>query len=166
MMPCVRDRKLKNSGSSGPEKPELIHLFEQDIGIEDTKHRFLAERRRHRRHAELDFAACLFALDAAVLRPPFLREIAARQQLDARDDRLIDHARNQVHFVKHPVDAQAHQRGVALGLEVDVRCALLESVAQDMIQRRDDRRGGGIELFGLARKKFLVAEIDRRASWR
>src|ERR1700680_412134 len=29
-----------------------------------------------------------------------------------------------------------------------------------MIQRLDDRGGGGIEFFRLGRKKFLVAEID------
>ena len=31
-----------------------------------------------------------------------------------------------------------------------------------MIQRSDDRRGGRVELFGLGRQKFLVAQVDRQ----
>ena len=62
----------------------------------------------------------LLALDAAVLRPPLLRDVAAGQELDARDHRLVDDLRDDVDVVQDPVDAQAHQGELALGLEVDV----------------------------------------------
>ena len=39
--------------------------------------------------------------------------------------------------MQHAVDAQPHERDLALGLEMNIRRALLERIAQDMIQRLD-----------------------------
>ena len=102
----------------------------------------------------------MIALDASVLRPPFFGEVAARQKLDARDDRLIHHLRDQVNLVQHAVDAEPHERRLPLGLEVNVRGTLLERVAQDVIKRFHDRRGGGVEFFRFGGEKFLISEID------
>ena len=57
---------------------ELVHAVQYYVGIEDPEDRLLAERGRHRRHAQLDLASILLALDAAVLRPPLFGEVAAR----------------------------------------------------------------------------------------
>ena len=43
---------------------------------------------------------------------------------------------------------------------MNIRGALLERVAQDMIQRRDDWRGGRVELLCFGRQKLLVPEVD------
>ena len=134
----------------GRREPELVDPFQQHVGIENAQHRLLAERRRHRRHAQLDLAAVLVALDAAVLRPPFFGDVAAREQLHPRDDRLIDDARDDMDVVQHAVDAQSHERRVALRLEMNVRRALLEGVAEQMVERLDHRTRTGIELLGFA----------------
>ena len=43
---------------------------------------------------------------------------------------------------------------------MDVGGALLECVAQDMVERLDDGRGGRVELLMLGGEEFLVAEVD------
>ena len=151
MMPVGRAMKSWNFGRSWPEKPELVDALQQDVGVEDAQHRLLAERGGHGRDAQLDLAAALVALDAAVLRPALLGEVAAREQLDARDHRLVDDLRDQVHVVQDAVDAQAHEGELALGLEVDVGGALLEGVAQDVVERLDHRRRRRVELLRLRR---------------
>ena len=88
----------------------------------------------------------LLALDAAVLGAALLREVRAGEQLDARDDGLVDDLRDHVDVVQHPVDPQPHQGEVALGLEVDVGGALLEGVGQDVVEGLDHRRGRGVEV--------------------
>ena len=126
MIPFVRARELvERSAVRSAAKPELVDALQQDVGIEDPEHRLLAERRRHRGDAELDLAPALIALDAAVLRPPLLGEVAAGQQLDARHDRLIDDLRHGVDVVQHAVDAQADERDVALGSKwmSEARCS-------------------------------------------
>ena len=148
MMPVgPRDEVVELRQVVGGE-PELVDALQQDVGVEDAQHRLLAEGGGHGGDAQLDLASALLALDAPVLRPALLGEVAAREQLDARDHRLVDDLRDQVHVVQDPVDAQAHQRQLALGLEVDVGGALLEGVAEDVVERLDHRRGRGVELLG------------------
>ena len=91
------------------------------------------------RDAQLDLAPALLALDAAVLGPALLGEVAAGEQLDARDHRLVDDPRDQVDVVEDAVDAQPHEGQLALGLEVDVGGALLEGVGQDVVEGLDHR---------------------------
>ena len=49
---------------------------------------------------------------------------------------------------------------VALGLEVDVGGALLEGVAQDVVEGLDHRRRRRVELLRLPGQELLVAEVD------
>ena len=79
----------------------------------------------NRRHALQNFldggvSQRAHALDAAVLRPALLRDVAARKKLHARDGSLIHDLRNHVHVVQHAVDAKAHERDMPLGFEMDV----------------------------------------------
>ena len=119
-----------------------------------------AEGGRHGRHAQLDFVAVLLPLDAAVLRAALLGDVAAGEQLDPRDERLVHDLRDDVHVVQHAVDAQPHQRDLALRLEMDVRRPLLEGIAEEMIEGLHHRRGRRVELGGVGGEVFLVAEID------
>ena len=57
------------------------------------------------------------------------------------------------------VDAQAHEGQLALGLEVDVGRALLEGVAQDVVEGLDHRRRRGVQLLVLAGEELLVPEV-------
>src|SRR2546427_312261 len=84
-----------------------------------------------------------------LMRPPLLGEVAAGEELDARDHRLVHDLRDQVHVVQDPVDPEADEGQLALRLEVDVRGPLLERVAEDVVEGLHHRRGGGIELGGL-----------------
>ena len=63
--------------------------------------------------------------------------------------------------MQHAVDPQPHQRQLALGLEVDVGGALLEGVAEDVVERLHDRRRRRVEVGLLLRQELLVAEVDR-----
>jgi len=65
-------------------------------------------------------------------------------------------------MLQPPVDAQPHERDVALRLEVNVRGALLERVAEQMIERLHNRRRRGVELFDLGGEIFLVAQLEGR----
>ena len=80
----------------------------------------------------------LLALEAPVLGPALLRDVAAGEELDAGHHGLVDDARDQVHVVEDPVDAQADQGELALGLEVDVGGALLERVGEDVVEGLSD----------------------------
>ena len=62
--------------------------------------------------------------------------------------------------MQDPVDAQAHEGEVALGLEVDVGGALLEGVAQDVVEGLDHRRRRRVELLRVRGEELLVAEVD------
>ena len=62
-----------------PGEPELVDPLQQDVGVEDAQHRLLAEGGGHGGDAQLDLAPALLALDAAVLRPALLGEVAARR---------------------------------------------------------------------------------------
>ena len=92
----------------------------------------------------------------------FSARLAPDEQLDARDDRLVDDLRDHVDVVQHAVDAQPHQRQVALGLEVDVRGALLEGVAQDVVERLHHRRRRGVEVGRGLGQELLVPEVHGR----
>ena len=130
--------------------------FSEDVGVEDAEDGLLPERGGHGGHAQLDLAPALLALDAAVLGAALLREVAAGEELDARDHRLVDDPRDQVDVVEDAVDAQPHEGELALGLEVDVGGPLLEGVGEDVVEGLDHGRGRGVELLGaLERNSWL-----------
>jgi hypothetical protein len=141
---------------------QLVDALQQDVGVEDAEDRLLAERGRHRAHPKLDLAAALVPLDPAVLGPTLLREVRSGEELDAGDDRLVDDLRDDVDVVEDAVDPQPHQGEVALGLEVDVGGALLEGVAEDVVEGLDHGGGGGVEVGGGLGEELLVPEVDGR----
>ena len=148
---------------------EVLHLLEDHVRIEDTHHHLLAEGNRHRGDADLDvFAAPLPHLDAAVLGAAFFGDIHARQELDARGDRRVYRLGQVVDGVQAAVDAEAHHRHAALGLDMDVAGALLEGVMEDMVDRRLDMLVGGGDLLGGGDLHIAleVADVDRGGSRR
>ncbi len=101
----------------------------------------------------------MLALDAAVLRAALLRQVRAGEELDAGDDGLVDDLRDDVDVVQDAVDPQAHQGEVALGLEVDVGGALLERVAEDVVEGLDHRGRRGVEIGLCPGEELLVPEV-------
>ena len=61
--------------------------------------------------------------------------------------------------MQDPVDAQADEGQLTLGLEMDVRSPLLERVAQDVVEGLHHRGRRGVQLG--AGQELLVAEVDR-----
>ena len=105
--------KSWNFGSVVRGEAQLVEALQEDVRVEDAEHRLLAEGGRHRANAQLDLPAALLALDPPVLRPALLGDVAAGEQLDAGDDRLVDDLRDDVDVVQDPVDPQPHQGEVA-----------------------------------------------------
>ena len=104
----------------------------------------------------------LVPLDPAVLWTSLLGEVGSGQELDPGDHGVVHDPGDHVHVVQDTVDSKAHQRELALGLEVDVGSTLLEGVGEDRVERLDDRRRGRVEVGVGPGEELLVAEVDRR----
>ena len=63
---------------------------------------------------------------------------------------------------EHAVDAEAHAQLVAVGLEVDVRGALLDGLGDDLVDEPDDRRvvGGLAQVDDLGRAVVLLVVVE------
>jgi hypothetical protein len=142
-------------------EPQLVDPLQEDVGVEDAQHPLLPEGRGHGGDADLDLAAALLALDAPVLRAPLLGQVAPGEELDARHHRPVHDLGDEVDVVQDAVDAQAHQRQLALGLEVDVGGPLLEGVAQDVVQGLHHRRRRRVHLLVGGGEELLVPQVDR-----
>ncbi len=64
--------------------------------------------------------------------------------------------------VQHAVDAQAHVRGGALGLDVNVRAAVVEGVAQQVVHRLHHGLVRGLQLLRAAERHQLLEVADLR----
>ncbi len=69
-----------------------------------------------------------------------LGDVQLGHDLDAAHDARDHRPRDDLRLRQHAVDAQAHAHGVRLGLEVDVRRALLHRLGDDLVGELDDRR--------------------------
>ena len=118
---------------------ELGHVELQVRLVEEAHHDLLAEQRREHRDAEVHLpAAPHLELDAAVLREPALGDVELGHDLHARGDRVLELHRRLHRLVEHAVDPVAHAEGLLVGLDVDVRCALLDRLRQHQVHELDD----------------------------
>ena len=127
---------------------EFFQRGDQRRGVEDPEDRLLPEDRRQRRDPQFDLFLRFDPLEPAVLGPALFGDVQAAEHLDPADDGAIDDPGEGVHGAEHAVHPEADDRAVALGFDVDVGGAVLEGLAQDGIQRRDHRAGGGFEVAG------------------
>ena len=139
-------------------QPELFERRDQGRRIEHPQHRLFAKHGRQGRDPQLDLLLRFDALDAAVLGTAFLGDVEPAEHLEAADDGLVHDAGKAVHGPQDAVHPEAHDGVVALGFEVDVRGAVLESLVEDAVESGDHRAGGGLQIAGGfgPRKKLLV----------
>ena len=76
----------------------------------------------------------------AVLRQAALGDVEAGENLDARDQRLRQHAGRRRHRAQQPVDAHAHHEPGAERLDMDVARAQLDRALQQIVDRAHHRR--------------------------
>ena len=115
---------------------------------------------RQRDDADVDRVAVDRQRHAAVLRHALLGDVEVGHDLHARDDAGDHAARDRGRLAQHAVDAEAHAHVAALGLEVDVRGALLDRLGDDRVDELDDRRVvGGLADLGDVGELLLAVSI-------
>ncbi len=119
---------------------ELEHLL-----VEDTGDDLLPEQGRQGGDAHVDlFAVPVLELDPhldpAVLGEALLGDVHVREDLDPREDGAPELQGQADHLVEVAVDAVADAELLFVGLEVDVRSALLDGVDERRVDEGDDRR--------------------------
>ena len=145
-------------------QPELGHVDLEVFPVQDTGDDLLTEDARKGRdaHVHVLFLAAIELdphLDAAVLGQAFLGDIHIGDDLDPRQDGVLE-LHGQVHRLEEEaVDAVAHAEGFFVGFEVDVAGALFDGFDEDGINQGDDRRFVGV-LFVLLDVELLLGFLD------
>ncbi len=120
-----------------------VAQVKQHRGRQNADHDILAMRRRHHRDAQIVLAASDPHARASVLRQAPLHNVEMRHQLDATDDGRIempDIARH-AHVIQHPINAPSNRHPVTVGLEMDIRGAVIDRVVQHLV---DQPHHGGV----------------------
>jgi hypothetical protein len=97
-----------------------------------------------------------------------------RLDLQARDDGRLQPFRRRLHFLHHAVNAVAQAESFFQRLQVDVRCAQLEGVHDDLVHQPDERRIGvhrravvvRLADLHLAQRQFLDHVLERAVGQR
>ena len=89
-----------------------------------------------------------------------LGDVEPRHDFEARDDLDGQLDRRQRDFFEHTVDARADAKDFLVGLEMDVRAALLDGIEQDLIDEAHDRRVFDIVPADRFRIRIFVAAGD------
>ena len=108
--------------------------------VEQAEHDALAVHRRDGRNAEVELARLEANTNPSVLWPPPLGDVQFRQELDARDDGMMEMARGLGRGSQHAIDAVARGQPGARCLEVDVARGRVVRVAHEEVHIPDYRR--------------------------
>src|SRR5205814_1545846 len=100
--------------------------------IEQTHDDRFAVQRRENGDADVDLVRQDVRFDATILRQPPLGDIQVRKDFDAGDDGGDHPLRRRLLLVEHAVDAVAHLAAVLERLDVDVRSARPDGLAEDV----------------------------------
>ena len=120
--------------------PSESRSLDDDALVEDAHHDALAVDERQRHDADVDAPAVDRQREAAVLGHALLGDVEVGHDLDARDDRRCHLALDRGGRGEHAVDAEQHPRVALLGVDVDVRGALLDGLGDDRVHELDDGR--------------------------
>jgi len=158
----VERRRLAAAGRSrGEEHPVRLCGEALDVGeqlrrhaelrerdgsaaaIEKTKHDALTEHRGDGGDAEIELARLEANADAAVLRAAALGDVELREELDARDDGMVELRRWLEGSDEDAVDADAGGEACSCCFQVDVGGASVVGVADEEVDVADYRGLGG-----------------------
>ena len=147
------------------EQFALIGLVAQSLDtqlragrVENTQHDLLAVQGRAGRDTEIDGPILVqIELDAPVLRHASFSQVEARHHLQSRGQAHPQRGRRGGDLAQHAVLAQADPVFLFVGLEMDIRRALVDGVQHDLIDEAHDWRIVGVDTaavsgVGLARR--------------
>ena len=120
---------------------DAVHVVGLLALVEKTQRDRLRVDRRDRRDADIEDVLAVAEVDAAVLREAAFRDVEARHDLQARDDRVLEAGEvvGQRDRDEDAVDAVADAQVVLLRLEVDVRRAFGDGLREDFGDEAHDR---------------------------
>ena len=141
MSPSRCSSSARMRARSASAKPMASSVRSPALAVEHADDDLLAVRRGQRRDAEVDDRCRCTATRA---RPSCGRsavgDVEAGEDLDARDERRRDAARQRARVAQHAVDAMAHGDPLLLRLDVDVARARLDAFGEQLVDQPDDRR--------------------------
>ena len=136
------DRRVEALSSSAACMPSDSRLVDHDALVEDAQDGALAVDERQGDDADVHAAPVDGQREAPVLGHALLGDVEVGHDLDARDDAHRHPALDRGRRAQHAVDAEQHARVALLGVDVDVRGALLDRLGDDRVDELDDRRVG------------------------
>ncbi len=122
---------------------QLLQIQASGLFVQQTHHHPLAVGGGHGGDAYIHGAAGDAQGDATILGQALLGNIEACHHLDTRGDQRCQHPLGAQHFAHDTVDAQAHHHMTLVGLDMDIRGALLNGLGEQGI---DETNNGGIVL--------------------
>ena len=141
--------------------PQVREVLQQETRIEDSDHQLLAESHGERGDAELNLRALIRRLDSSVLGLALLRDVEASHRLDPVDHGEMNGPRDRSDRVEHPVNSQANDGLLSLGLDVNIARPRGHRVAEQIVDRAHDVAVIGLQLIEALQSHELlkVAEI-------
>jgi hypothetical protein len=144
--------RTKLSAAYSVDEAEVVERHAGAVLGQHADHDLLALGDRERRHAKV-VAACAHADEgASILRPPPLRDVHARGDLDTRHDLGLDRPRQCDDVTQEPVHAVAQLQAARAGLEMNVRGASTDRVREHRVHEPHQRGAlsglGGILFLG------------------
>jgi hypothetical protein len=116
-------------------------------GVEDPQHHLFAPQRRQGIHSEVDGALLgQVELDPAILRHPALGDVELGHDLEAGGQPRGHGDRRFVDFIQHAVLAKPHPVDFFIRLKVDVGCATIDGLQDDLVDESHYRRIFGVGL--------------------
>ena len=120
---------------------KLVGTWTQRFVIEKAHHHFFAQHRRERGDAHIKGRFADHNADTAVLRAAAFGDVHSGHDLDSGDHRRVQFERHPGLLVQNAVDAGAHQHAFFGRLEMDIGCALLLALLQDVVDHERNVRG-------------------------
>ena len=153
----VQRRCFSGSGGSGTDdhaERRTNHLRERFVGVarhaefaesdhratfvEQPHHQFLAEDGGHGGHAHVHLTTIDHRGELAVLRSTTFDDVHARHDLQTTHQAEMHRQRQPLCLHQVAVDAVANAQDVVEGLDMDVGCAIAESLSDDVRDEVDD----------------------------
>lgn len=108
------------------------------IVSEEAQYHGLATIARHDGNSNIDGFSLAYVPYATILRRLMFVGAQMRKHFYASYDLLLYRAREKAHMLKHSIDAYANSHSIIARLQMDVRCAALERMRNERIDKGDN----------------------------